>query len=263
MFQCHQCSKQFELFSSLSKHIGRIHNIHASQSYIEYILNGVSPKCECGCGKSPAWRNGNFQRFVNGHNSRGERNPMFGTRHSEESRIAMSKTRKEKFVSGKTHMWSEGLHIKTSKKLQLMAQKISENTDRAKKISKALHDRLNRTPRPFSELELIMMELLQKANIPYTSQFSLGTFFYDFHISNTNILIETDGNFYHCNPKTHPTPIYEIQKKNLINDKNKTEYATNHGYTLLRFWESDILNDSQKIVKELLAVIGKSTISTI
>jgi ribosomal protein S8 len=40
--------------------------------------------------------------------------------------------------------------------------------------------------------------------------------FFDFYLPNHNIIIEVDGDFYHCNPTTHPIPVYEIQKKNTM-----------------------------------------------
>jgi very-short-patch-repair endonuclease len=75
--------------------------------------------------------------------------------------------------------------------------------------------------------------------------------FFDFYLPNHNIIIEVDGDFYHCNPTTHPIPVYEIQKKNLANDKRKNSWAKNHGVRLLRYWESDINQNPEGVIGDL------------
>lgn len=76
--------------------------------------------------------------------------------------------------------------------------------------------------------------------------------FFDFYIVSTKILIEVDGDFYHCNPNTtHKLPKYEIQKKNLINDKRKNTWCKNNNITLLRYWEKDINERPEWVITDL------------
>jgi len=35
---------------SLRRHRSQKHSINAEQTYIDYVLDGVEPKCKCGCG---------------------------------------------------------------------------------------------------------------------------------------------------------------------------------------------------------------------
>lgn len=80
---------------------------------------------------------------------------------------------------------------------------------------------------------------------------SIKTFF-DFYIPNKKIIIETDGDFYHCNPNTsHEIPKYKIQKKNIINDKRKNTWCKNHGIKILRYWEKDINERPELVIQEL------------
>ena len=74
---------------------------------------------------------------------------------------------------------------------------------------------------------------------------------YDFYLPDYNIIIEVDGDFWHCNPIKHIIPECKTQEINLENDKFKTQWAINNGYTLLRFWENDI-NNNIKQVKQIL-----------
>ena len=75
---------------------------------------------------------------------------------------------------------------------------------------------------------------------------------YDFYIPSTNTLIEVDGDYYHCNPIKYPTgPKYEIQKRNMANDKFKNKLAARHGYKIIRFWEHDIMNKQSMVCETL------------
>lgn len=76
--------------------------------------------------------------------------------------------------------------------------------------------------------------------------------FYDFYIPSLNVIIETDGDYWHCNPNRFSEPKYESQKKNKIKDAVKNDWAKDNGYTLLRLWEYDIKNNPTAVI-ELLA----------
>ena len=80
---------------------------------------------------------------------------------------------------------------------------------------------------------------------------SIKTFF-DFYVPIKKIMIEVDGDFYHCNPNTvYKTPRYEIQKKNIINDKRKDTWCINHNIILLRYWEKDINERPEWVINDL------------
>ena len=76
--------------------------------------------------------------------------------------------------------------------------------------------------------------------------------FFDFYLPKYNIMIETDGDYYHCNPDTiHAIPKYKMQFKNLSNDKRKNTWANNHDVKLLRYWESDINARPEWVMEDL------------
>lgn len=107
-----------------------------------------------------------------------------------------------------------------------------------------------------SKLEDKFQTFLTDASIEHERQYTVDNCDYDFKIKNQKILIEVDGDFYHCNPQffneDKRTP---IQRQNLKYDKIKNKIATDSGYTLLRFWEYDINNHPAKVIKELLEKI--------
>lgn len=104
-----------------------------------------------------------------------------------------------------------------------------------------------------SKLEGRFATFLKSLGLTYEEQFKLGYKFYDFRIRNTKIIIEVDGDFWHCNPEKYPDgPINSIQKKAKRNDAYKTALAVINGYIIIRIWENDFNNDKSKVKKIIL-----------
>jgi very-short-patch-repair endonuclease len=110
-----------------------------------------------------------------------------------------------------------------------------------------------------SKLEFVFMrEFLNKLGCKYIHQFPVpAKFIYDFCIltpdgNDIQALIEVDGDFYHRNPKTmKDTVLYENQRKQIIRDKAKDDWAAFNGFVLLRFWENDIKNNPKIVLQKL------------
>jgi G:T-mismatch repair DNA endonuclease (very short patch repair protein) len=289
MFKCKWCEREFETYNSLGKHTGRTHKIDRVELRKQYFHNGITPLCECGCGEEATFHSSGFLRFKKGHNSKGENNVMFGKTHTIESREAMSQTRKEKFANGATKVWCEGKRIEDTPGLQRAARKISENNERSKKISEILKGRprteehqqnlsiaikkgwddpdkkeavrlrmvdriTSKDWRPISKLEDVFASLLDKEQIIYQRQFYNHKIhaFFDFYLSDHDIYIEVHGDFWHCKPGTKfEIPKYEVQVKNIKNDERKKLWCELNDKKLFIFWESDIMNDPEKIIAEL------------
>jgi very-short-patch-repair endonuclease len=248
MFKCPRCTQEYPSYNSLSKHTRTAYKLSGEALYREYHNITEIPTCKCGCGTPTKWRiDRGYGDYANGHNARGSTNPMFGKSHSDEARNNISTTRKEKFANG------EYTFI-TKEKWSAAAKKVWQRTGHRERMVKLRKEWIknNGFKCQQSELELHFAEILNHHNIEFEEQYFLDGKFFDFWIPNTNILIECDGNFYHCNPETHPTPIYEIQKNNIRNDKIKTELAKTHGYVLLRFWELDIHSRPEWVIQTLL-----------
>jgi very-short-patch-repair endonuclease len=97
-----------------------------------------------------------------------------------------------------------------------------------------------------SKLEKTFANILDILDIEYKQFYYAKDIkaFYDFYLPDYNVIIEVDGDFWHCNPNSkHNTPKYETQKRNLVKDAIKTQWALDNGYKLLRFWENDINNN--------------------
>lgn len=91
-----------------------------------------------------------------------------------------------------------------------------------------------------SKVEDNFAKYLEELGIKYERQFKLNSRRYDFYLPKFKLLIEIDGNFFHCNPKIYSAPIYDIQKVAIANDKLKNDIASKSGYRLVRVWENEI-----------------------
>ncbi len=71
----------------------------------------------------------------------------------------------------------------------------------------------------------------------------MDKFMCDFCFPKQKIIIEVDGDYWHCNPEIYSSPKNQQQIKGINKDKGKKGYiekADNGSWTLLRFWENDI-----------------------
>ena len=297
MFQCKRCKKDFDKYESLRKHSSRIHKISSELFYREFYLNGKEPEpvyCKCGCGNITTYKGiGRWYDYCKGHIARIHNN--WG--HNQKAIDASSATRREQFKSGERTIWNKGLTIDDPR---IAAGTLKMNTpERALKLSIALtgkehtdehtqnwknsmqkhwddpefHKKLskgrilwmsNNIKPPISKLETKFRLLLDNLNIEYYHQFWVTEIssVYDFKIKKLNLLIEVDGDWWHCNPNLNIQPKYAVQIKNLEGDIIKTKWAIDNNYQLLRFWEHDINNNPITVVKQLLEAIDNQKIQS-
>jgi hypothetical protein len=101
----------------------------------EYVLNGVKPTCNCGCGVVPKFltiTNG-YREYVRGHSSRINNN--WG--HNIEAIRKSHETQKKMYESGELTIWNKGLTI-DDPRVKDNIDKVMSNPNRGKNISKKL-----------------------------------------------------------------------------------------------------------------------------
>lgn len=97
-----------------------------------------------------------------------------------------------------------------------------------------------------TSIEIAMAEELSKRGIKYEEQFNLGDKFrLDFLLPEFNIVIECDGDYWHNLP--------EVKTR----DKSKNAYIRACGYSLYRFWESEINESVETCVDIVIAEINE------
>jgi hypothetical protein len=67
------------------------------------------------------------------------------------------------------------------------------------------------------------------------------------------IIIECDGDYYHCNSEIYEIPINEMQREQIEADKIRTRELLQRGYKVIRLWENEInklkLEDFGEIIR--------------
>lgn len=271
MSKCNICNQEFDSEIKLSKHIQHTHKLKKTEYLIQTKYDNNHPLCGCGCGQKTRYEPSqlDFCRFIKGHQSRLEGH--WGDLKSEKRVKAISQTRKNKFSTGEYDYIKDS--IKEARKDPKLGEKISKavkgipkpkpkgfgvgrvhSKETRKKMSDiAIENILKHGKVKRSQLEYKFETLLDLLEINYIHSFYISSIkkIYDFYLPDYNILIEVDGDFWHCNPLNYPNPTCKTQEINLLNDKIKNEYAENNGYKLLRFWEDDI-NNNIKLVKQIL-----------
>jgi very-short-patch-repair endonuclease len=244
-----------------------------AEKLIQEKYNGIHPICGCGCEEKTVYNHNskNFGKFKRGHQTRVNPN-YFGDPKNPKRVEKIISTRKQKFISGEYNHVKEA--IKKNRKDPKLGEKISKGAKgipkpkpegfgigrihsdiTREKMSKTAIENILKTGKvKRSNLEYIFEGVLISLNINYIHSHYIKDIhkIYDFYLPEHNILIEVDGDFWHCNPDSkHALPEYKVQEINIENDKIKSQWAVDNGYKLLRFWENDINNNIQYIKQTL------------
>lgn len=108
--------------------------------------------------------------------------------------------------------------------------------------------------------ESIIIDLLNEYNIRYKFQEFKKYYWIDFYLPENNLIIEVQGDYFHCNPLLDLN--YKILDKNKIiaKDIRKHSYFRNKGVEILYLWESDIIKSLDKcgeLIKKYINNNGK------
>jgi len=134
MLKCPDCDFQIENINSLRIHASKKHDISSEDLYIQVVLKGIKPTCECGCGSYTKFNglvNG-YSKFVWGHASKVNNN-WGRNKDAFEKSIA---TRRRMWENGEIQGWCKGL-TKDDPRIASIIKKMN-TPERSKKISKSL-----------------------------------------------------------------------------------------------------------------------------
>jgi 5-methylcytosine-specific restriction endonuclease McrA len=145
-YECKRCERNFDDYSALRKHVGRIHKVHSTDFFVEFHLNGEWPLCKCGCNEKVKWSavRKSFCDYVQGHQSRVVNN--WG--HNQKAIDASAETRRQQFENGDRQVWNAGLTKITDDRVKINGEKTSigimssaeERMARSVKMSKHRRD---------------------------------------------------------------------------------------------------------------------------
>jgi very-short-patch-repair endonuclease len=239
---------------------------------IQEKYNGIHPTCQCGCKQQTRYeaKLKDYCKWISGHQSRVAGH--FGDPKAKKRVDAIISTRKAKFASGEYNHILDKVSQNRSKETKQKISKGGTGVSRPKadgfgfgrvhtqatkdKMSKTAIQRVLKTGNYHtSKLEKIFANILDLLDIEY-QQFLYAKEIkavYDFYLPKYNIIIEVDGDFWHTNPLIYPNgPISKSQSKSRIRDEEKSQWAVDNGYKLLRFWENDINNNIKQVKQVLL-----------
>lgn len=140
------------------------------------------------------------------------------------------------------------------------AKKPRKTTKRVKKVRKLRKRRVvTKDDITTSKLEVDFGKwLTDVCRVPVEPQYQIAKKWFDFKVRSAKILIEMDGDFYHCNPEVYPNgPINRMQKKNMINDRKKTALAFSEGFLLIRIWEKDFRKKPEEVKNRIQEIVQK------
>jgi len=110
-----------------------------------------------------------------------------------------------------------------------------------------------RSKRKSTSIENAVAKWLTTNKIRYRREFLIGYFHVDFYIKSANLIIQTDGCYWHfnecsCNTNKRPTGDQMAQR---LRDKSCNGVLNSLGYNVLRLKECDILKNWEECEKKI------------
>lgn len=158
--------------------------------------------------------------------------------HPEEHAIHM-----QKLYAGRDNFWENA----TPERVNEIVRKASKTKEKHCKYH--------------SSLEMRFCEILEELHISYTRQYHINKnrHPYDFHLCDTKIIIEINGNFWHANPLYYKEDdIVNIPKRKRTakeiweRDKKFIDFAEQNGYKIIIIWEDDFKKSNDELIEYLL-----------
>lgn len=186
----------------------------------------------------------------------GEGNPFYGKKHSKETKKQISKSRTGK-ATGEKNSMANPEHRKKAR------QKLKEKWDSGdlENVRKIMSDKLKETRR-LGKIKSVIRSKTEKKiikeikNLGYEviHSFKVDTKICDIYLPTLNLIIEYNGDYWHCNPKKYKKDYFHQVKgmtaeKLWEYDKNKVDIIIKNGYNLEVVWETDYKFDKTIINK--------------
>lgn len=272
--KCEICGGEHRNNRLLACHVSRSHSsIISKEEYtLKYLYDNIHPRCKCGCGEKTSYRYfGKFMIYISGHNTRTRKGSAFITNFNKKE---LSEIYHRRYKNGvwnnptKTYIYKNCLFC--NKKFRVIPASFdvkrfcSNNCYYRYKVNaiknktldgiKYLNDCskggiLSHPGWKNSKPELKVKSILNQNNIKFIHQYQIKLdngkhAMVDFLIDN-NIVLQVDGNYWHCNPEKFNAEYYHTKIKKFAKDiwkKDKLENKelTKRGFIVKRIWEDKI-----------------------
>ncbi len=144
--------------------------------------------------------------------------------------------------------------MKKDMRVKAKSEPLKKKTKRKKKgqMAKTLA-KMNGT----SKLEDTFEEILKELGDPYIKHYRFGKREFDFCLTESKILIEVHGCFWHGCKVCGMEAKYGAQKRSVKNDKHKYKLVeASQDYKLLTFWEHEVNNDRASVIMGLIQALA-------
>lgn len=110
-----------------------------------------------------------------------------------------------------------------------------------------------------TSIETIGYSILDNIGVNYISQHIIDNkFCVDAYIPDHRLIIQFDGDYWHANPNKF-TELDARQQKRVNVDRSQEKYFAKHNYSILRFWGSQLRQDTDYVRDEIEKTIRYQT----
>ena len=180
----------------------------------------------------------------------GSKNPFYGKHHTNETKKRIVDKRRKTMSKWSTEQKEEHSKKLSNGQKRLMEKDIHTYKKHRTNACRKSHQSQGRYKK--NKIEKIVEQKLNEYGLK-TFDYSviLGYNQYDFGDKNHKILLEVNGDYWHCNPEIYKHPITDTQKMKICRDVEKQKFALEHGYKYFVIWEKQIRNNDFSILKQI------------
>lgn len=188
----------------------------------------------------------------------GKGNPFYNKKHKKESIEKISENRKNKGLGIKNSM--NNPEWKNKARLNLIKKWESGDLDELRKF---MSNKLKETRKSgklksvcVSKQELKIKKILENLGHQVIGSYVVSGKICDIYIPELNLIIEYNGDYWHCNPNKYSENYYNKKKNKLAKeiwdyDTKRIDLIKSFGYNLEVIWESDFKSNNKIINKTL------------
>lgn len=171
-----------------------------------------------------------------GEQQKGDANPVHRVRHLYRDPTYVAKI-------------TRGLRAHSASKAHLSYEEvygIEKAAEYKDKLRRASPGRLKLFERRETSIEKWVRDVLIKLCVPFVPQAPVGNFVVDFLVPSRQLIIQTDGDYWHGNPAVYTKDfLTPRQRKRRELDRLCDRQAGALGFQILRLWEADIKSNPQ------------------
>lgn len=104
--------------------------------------------------------------------------------------------------------------------------------------------------------ERALAAILDRVGVAYERQAGVLWWVADFLIRPLRLVLEADGDYWHCNPAKFPDgPINALQREAIRRDRRRDTVMGKYRWSVVRFWEADLLEQPEVCEARLRAAL--------